>query len=70
MRPENRAAYIIAQAAVLNARIVAMRARDEKHKLMFSVTYWQPENYEKLLDEYSVLSHNGCLMFLEDDDDE
>jgi hypothetical protein len=63
MTDEQKAAYVNAQAALLNARIAKMRAANTEAKLGRRAPVYKDSDFQALLDEFSHLNHNYLISF-------
>ncbi len=66
MNENARAAFIIAQAAMLNAEIAMMQAENKFRESTGRGIAYGEEEMQKVYDNYSaVLGHNSCLDYLQ-----
>jgi hypothetical protein len=64
MNEMSRAAFLIAQAAMLQAELVAMQAANtERESKGYSLAYGE-DAFCELQERYSCLTHNGALSWL------
>jgi hypothetical protein len=62
----SKAAFLIAQAAMLQVELAAMQAANtERESKGYSLAYGE-EAFCELQERYSCLSHNGALAWLHD----
>lgn len=65
MNETQRSAYIIAQAACMNAEVAAMQAENMRRQQEdLDITYIE-EDFRRLIDKYG-LGHNTVIQFLRD----
>lgn len=61
MTPEQQSAFIIAQAAMLNAEIATMQAENLHRASRGEATAYTEEVFQATTDKYSCLTHNAVL---------
>lgn len=67
MTPEQRAAYIIAQAALLNAQIACMQAANQLRIHPEKALAYSEEAFASLCKEYElILGHNALMRLFHD----
>ncbi len=65
MTPEERAAFIIAQAACLNAEVAGMLAENQHRMNCGNSIAYGEEAFQDVIDK-SVCNHNAAISFLRD----
>ena len=66
MTPEQKAAYIVAQAALLNAEIEAMKAANLERVHRGEAMAYSEYAFLDIINEYSILDHNNIMQYLRD----
>jgi hypothetical protein len=67
MDKQARVAYIIAQSALLSARIAAMQAENQRLIAENRPPYYIKEDFDNIIDgEFNGLSHNSVIEYLRD----
>lgn len=64
MTDEQKAAFVIAQATELNARILGMVAENMQRKHLHQAMAFVQEDFEAVLREYA-LTHNSLITFFQ-----
>lgn len=64
MTPEQKAAYIMAQAAALNARVAGMRAENDWRISCGNSIAYTEEHFEAVVTEYGC-HHNQTIAFFQ-----
>ena len=65
MNQQARAAYVISQAACLNAAIAGMVAENKKREALGQSMAYVEEDFNATIDEFGM-SHNAVLLYLGD----
>jgi hypothetical protein len=65
MNEDQRAAFIVAQAAMLNARIAGMEAENRGREHRGEAPAYVQIAFEQVIGEFSVLDYNNCIAYLQ-----
>lgn len=66
MTPEQKAAFIMGQAAMLNAILAGMLSENQMRLHRGEAPAYTEEAFQRVIAEYSILSWNGALEYLRD----
>ncbi len=64
MTTEQKAAFIMAQAACLNAEIAGMVAENQWRAHRGESPAYSEQGFQQVLERYSILTWNGAIAFL------
>lgn len=66
MNEQQRSAFVIAQAAMLNAEIAAMQAENQMRAHRGETPAYADMEFNAVIGRYNILTWNGCLSYLRD----